>query len=82
MTARQVDHLVKMANDIALNMAACGNEQEVARVTGEHLQKFWTPAMLGQLIEYHRAGGADLSPAVARLLASLDEAVDSGVRLS
>ena len=82
MTARQIDHLVKMANDIALNMAAWGNEQEVARMTGEHMQKFWTPAMLRQLIEYHRAGGAELSPAVATMLASMDEAVDSGVRLS
>ncbi len=82
MPGRQVDHLVKMANDIALNMAACGDEQAVARATLEHLQKFWTPAMLGQLIEYHRTGGTDLSPAVATLLASLDEAVDSGVRLS
>ena len=75
MTARQIEQLVKMANQIALNMAAWGDEQVVAHMTGEHLQKFWTPAMCRQLVDYRQSGGDGLSPVVEIVLASMDEAV-------
>jgi formate dehydrogenase subunit delta len=72
MSPRQIDHLVKMANQIALNMARWGDEEGVAQKIGEHIAKFWTPAMRRQLIDYHHAGGEGLAPAVARVLATQD----------
>lgn len=75
MTAGQIDHLVKMANQIALNMAAWGDEQDVAHMTGEHLRKFWTPDMCRQLIDYRQSGGEGLSPVVQIVVASMEEAV-------
>jgi len=69
MSVRQHDRLVKMANQIALNMAACGEEEVVAARTAEHIAKFWTPAMRRQLLDYYHAGGEGLAPVVARLLA-------------
>lgn len=72
MSLRQIDHLVKMANQIALNIAPCADEEAVAQKTGEHIQKFWTPAMRRQLLDYHHAGGEGLAPAVARVLATQD----------
>ncbi len=71
MTGQQIAHLVRMANQIARNMGASGNEQAVAAGVGEHLGKFWTPAMLQQLLRYHRDGGAELLPAVQCALDAL-----------
>tara|TARA_R110002110_G_scaffold91264_2_gene237441 strand:- start:59649 stop:59888 length:240 start_codon:yes stop_codon:yes gene_type:complete len=71
MSAKQIDHLLKMANQIALNLNAWGDEAEVAALTREHLQKFWTPAMLDQLSRFWREGGEGLSPAVCHALDSM-----------
>ncbi len=73
MSRSQVEQLVKMANQIALNMAAWGDEAAVARQTGEHIRKFWTPAMCEQLLEYYRGGGDHLSPVVRHVAAAMDE---------
>ena len=78
MSPRQVEHLVKMANQIALNMAASGDEAEVARSTGEHILKFWTPAMCRQLVDYLRGGGEQLAPAVCRAVESMDTTEEAG----
>lgn len=73
MSPAQIHHLIKMANEIALNMAAWGDDEEVARKTGEHMEKFWTRAMREQLLEFWRAQGGGLSPVVCCALASMDE---------
>lgn len=73
MAAKQIDQLVKMSNQIALNMAAWGDEQEVVRMTGEHMNKFWTPAMCRQLLSHHNNGGDGLSSVVAMVLSAMDE---------
>ncbi len=73
MSAGQVTHLVKMANQIALNMAAWGDEEAVAVKTGEHIEKFWTRAMREQLLDFWRADGEELCPVVCSVLASMDE---------
>ena len=77
MSGTQTDHLVRMANQIALNMAAWGDEEAVARMTGEHIRKFWTPAMRAQLLDYRRAGGGDLSPVILRVVTAMDETENS-----
>ena len=68
MSHSQVKHLVQMANQIALNMAAWGDQAEVAEKTRDHMSRFWTPAMREKLAEHARAGGEGLSPAVMRML--------------
>jgi formate dehydrogenase subunit delta len=69
-TSRQIDHLVRMANQIALNCGAQRNAEESAHRTAEHLQKFWSPAMRAQLRQYWRQGGGGLLPPVCLLLES------------
>ena len=76
MSARQVDHLVTMANQIALNMAAWGDEAAVAGKTGEHIEKFWTRAMREQLLDFWRAGGEGLCPVVCAVLELMDGAMN------
>ena len=63
-----VDHLVKMANQIALNVGTQSELDKVAEKTGNHIRRFWTPAMRQRLAAYGRAGGEGLSPAVMRML--------------
>ena len=71
MAAGQIDHLVKMANQIAMNTGARLDPDESARRTGEHLRKFWTPAMRRQLIDYWQQGGEGLEPVVVSALEDL-----------
>ena len=81
MSPRQINHLVTMANQIARNMAAWGDEESVAAKTGEHIEKFWTRAMREQLLDFWRAGGEDLCPAVCIALASMDKTKQTGAHL-
>jgi len=71
--SEHVDQLVKMANQIARNMGAQSELDRVAQRTGEHIRRFWTPAMRQRLAAHGRAGGEGLSPAVLRMLELRDE---------
>jgi formate dehydrogenase subunit delta len=71
MAARQIEHLVKMANQIALNLGAGYDDTEAAQRTSEHISRFWTPHMRRQLTDFWREGGA-VAPLVATALAKLE----------
>tara|TARA_B110000977_G_scaffold94897_1_gene125381 strand:+ start:4577 stop:4819 length:243 start_codon:yes stop_codon:yes gene_type:complete len=45
MNAKKIDRLVKMINQISLNMRSNGSEDLVVSQVSEHLEKFWSPAM-------------------------------------
>ena len=66
--AQQIEHLVKMANQIALNVGAQDDVDALAEKTAKHIQRFWTRDMQAQLRNYWQAGGDDLAPAVRRML--------------
>jgi formate dehydrogenase subunit delta len=66
MADEQLRHLVRMANQIALNLGEQRDPDDAARRTGDHLHRFWTVDMRRQLVEYWQGGGDDLSPAAAR----------------
>ncbi len=76
MTGKQIEHLVRMANQIAINLGAGGDLDETARRTAEHLRKFWTRDMRTQLARYGRESGDELAPAVRRALADDDNLGD------
>ena len=69
--AQQIGQLVKMANQIALNLGA-GHDDAAAQRTAQHMHRFWTPAMRRKLIEFWREGGI-VAPVVATALASLEQ---------
>lgn len=79
MAARQIEHLVKMANQIALNLGA-GHDGAAAAKTAEHISRFWTAAMRRQLIVYWRSGGA-VEPVVAASLEALEKNEHSGSKV-
>lgn len=68
MTSQQIEQLVKMANQIAVNFGQERDLTEASRRTSEHMEKFWTRAMREQLASYASSGGEGISPAVAMLL--------------
>jgi formate dehydrogenase subunit delta len=73
MSGQQIEQLIKMANQIALNFGESRDTELAAQRTGEHLQSFWTAAMREQLSAYAAGGGTGLSPAVKLLLQSESE---------
>ena len=58
------EHMIHMANQIALYFAAYPHEEAVAGVA-DHLKKFWEKRMRVQLHNYVDGGGAGLHPLVA-----------------
>jgi len=66
MSQSKLDRLVKMVNQIALNMSANGTDKKVADQVAQHLEKFWSPPMKNLITE--QAAGADIGlTAIAQL---------------
>ena len=70
--ARQIEHLIKMANQIAVNLGAGYDDTEAQERIRSHFSRFWTPQMRRQLTDYWREGG-ELAPVVAAALVALEE---------
>lgn len=68
---QEIEHLVKMANQIADNFSF---HADAAERTADHLQRFWAPSMRQQLLEYDSAGGEGLQPLLQRALRQLADA--------
>lgn len=56
--------LVRMANQIAANVAHLPHAQAVAEIA-RHLQATWAPSMRADLVAYVEGGGLDLTPLAA-----------------
>lgn len=65
---QEVEHLVKMANQIAANFSF---HDDAAERIADHLRRFWAPSMRDRLIEHERSGPAGLDPAVREALKRL-----------
>ena len=70
--ATQTEHLIKMANQIALNLGAGYDDTEAQERVRSHFSRFWTPQMRRQLTAYWRAGG-EVAPLVAAALDALEK---------
>ena len=56
-----VNRLVRMANQIAINFQHGPNKQEAAAATLDHISRFWSSPMREQIIVYFRAGETELN---------------------
>ncbi len=68
----QLDTLVRMGQQIAVNNAALPHDRAVARIAG-HLTSFWTPAMITEIVAFAAANPDDLDPLLVDALASLGD---------
>ncbi len=62
MTNSHVAQLVKMAHQIAQNLAAEGDAQ--TQMTATHINKFWTTAMKQRFLEYAQTHPKELPSAL------------------
>jgi hypothetical protein len=70
MSANKVDRLVKMINQISLNMRSNGSEDLVVSQISEHLEKFWSPAMK-DLISEQEDNNVGLTPISQKVVIQL-----------
>ena len=64
---QETDHLVRMLNQIALNMGENRNPDRALEGCVSHLQRFWTPQMRDQLVTRWQTDAEQLSPVAARV---------------
>ena len=67
----EVEHLAKMANQIADNFAFHDDAEERLR---DHLQRFWAPSMRNALRAFCESGGEGLHPLVVSVLGKAEQA--------
>jgi formate dehydrogenase subunit delta len=68
----QLDTLIRMGQQIAVNNAALPHDRAVARIAG-HLTSFWTPAMIAEIRAFAAAHPSDLDPLLADALSALGD---------
>ncbi|MFT5038305.1 MAG: hypothetical protein ACI94L_000872 [Flavobacteriaceae bacterium] len=62
MSVSKIERLVKMVNQISLNMSSNGPEDFVAMQVSEHLEKFWSPPMKNLISEHIADQNIGLTP--------------------
>jgi len=71
MASQQLKQLIRMAQQIAANLAAGVDADTAAARTADHLRRFWTPAMRSELLDYWQLGEGDLDATVSAALVQL-----------
>lgn len=70
-----LDRLIYMANQIAHNMNAMADTDDVIAMVADHIHQFWDPRMMRLIMEHVVTGGEGLEPvalaALRRLAAQL-----------
>ena len=67
---QEIERLVKMANQIADNLAF--HDDSVERIA-DHLRRFWAPSMQKKLMDFDASQGAALKPAAREALKWLEQ---------
>jgi formate dehydrogenase subunit delta len=70
MSAEKMAKLVRMANQIGDYFRTLPEAEAVAS-TADHLRRFWTPKMLGEIVAFAASRDTDLNPIAARAVAEL-----------
>jgi len=68
----QLDHLIKMINQIASNNLYNDNVEQAAAKVANHIQRFWAPPMKQQIFNYAASDGSKLSPVVQQAIAQMN----------
>jgi formate dehydrogenase subunit delta len=64
--------LVRMANQVGDYFGALPADEATAG-TADHLKRYWTPKMRGEIIAFAKNGGNGLNPVAARAVAVLED---------
>lgn len=66
-----IEHMVKMVNEISAFFGAEPDKAEAARNVATHLRRFWEPRMRQQIIAHYERGGAGLEDVARNAVAIL-----------
>ena len=61
MSVTELDHLIKMINQISDNIAIGANEAETAPQVADHITRFWARPMKEKIINYASHDGEQLN---------------------
>jgi len=75
MTDSELEHLRKMANQIAANFSF--HDDQVERIT-DHLTRFWAPSLRRLLTDYALGGGQGVEKAVRLALTQMQDSQSAG----
>lgn len=70
MSDQELNHLIKMINQIASNVAGRDDEERV-RNTAAHVEKFWARSMRNKINSHSESSPEDLHPGALQALALL-----------
>tara|TARA_B100001063_G_C16460199_1_gene402682 strand:+ start:371 stop:607 length:237 start_codon:yes stop_codon:yes gene_type:complete len=76
MIDHKINRLVKMINQISLNMRSNGEEDFVAVQVSEHLEKFWSPPMkdlISEHVDRKDLGLTSISHSAVKKLAAIQK---------
>lgn len=60
MSSTELEHLIKMLNQIAENLANEEGEDSGAKDVAIHVKKFWAPSMIKTITQYAESDGGNL----------------------
>lgn len=72
MSATELNHLIKMINQISNNIAPGEDDNVAAPKVADHIKRFWAPHMKQQVIEYAQNDGAELQPTAMAAISLLN----------
>ena len=64
----ELQHLIKMANQIAQNIGIGASEEETIDKVENHITLFWAPPMRKKICDYIETGANDLHPFATKAL--------------
>jgi formate dehydrogenase subunit delta len=67
MSDQELNHLIKMINQIANNVAGRDDDDRI-RNTAVHIEKFWAPSMRNKISSHSESSPEDLHPAAVQAL--------------
>ncbi len=76
MSANEIDRLVSMANEIAINIAPGKTAADAELAVMNHLIKFWPPSLQEKIVQNFEQKLDDLQPIAAGAVRRLAEGVE------
>lgn len=71
MSNTELEHLIKMINQIADNIAIGESDESASVQLASHIKRFWARSMKQKIISYAQHDGEKLQPLVHKALAQL-----------
>lgn len=71
MSNTELEHLIKMINQIADNIAIGESEDSASTQLASHIKKFWARSMKEKIISYADSDGEKLRPVARKAVGSL-----------